>query len=666
MTTSSRSDLGQPSRFVAIARFSPLVIALACVAGTVRAQGDLAASPLDALLDVEVSGASKFALRMSESPSAVTVIGGDEIRALGHRTLGDVLRTVRGLAVSFDRTYTYLGVRGFSAPGDYNSRVLLLIDGVRINDAVYDQAYLGSEFPLDLDLVERVEFIPGHGSAVHGANALYAVINVVTRSTPADRVAETALRVATGGTRSLRLTGHASVARDARLMVSATGMRMRGTDAYYPEFDAPATHDGVSRDTDHEKNQSLYLKLAGTDYVASIVHADRRKGLTASPGTVFGDPRSLYRDVQTLADLSVQHRLDRLSRWKVRVYAGRYEYRGDYVVDYPPVTLNRDGVHSRWWGVEANVFTERFDAHRLVVGVDLQKSPRRDQTNADVDPPFSYLDDRRAAHRYSAYIEDQWTISPTMALTAGLRHDHAHGHDGEQSPRAALVWRARRDLVLKAIVGSAFRSPNAYEAHYDIPALGYKGSDTLRNERVRGGEAVVEYRPDPATRYTASAYANKATHLLVQDIDPAGGLLQFTNAGTLRARGVELEAERAWENGAHLRASIAMQKVRDDSGLGLQSHNPARLAKFAATWPLPRGATLGLQTQLISRRGAVPGGGVTHVNVAMPVFAPRGTLSFSVHDLFDRRPSDPGSDSVLQPTAPGDGRSFGLKLDLAF
>ena len=37
----------------------------------------------------------------------------------------------------------YLGVRGFFASGDYNTRVLLLVDGNRINDALYDQAMLG-------------------------------------------------------------------------------------------------------------------------------------------------------------------------------------------------------------------------------------------------------------------------------------------------------------------------------------------------------------------------------------------------------------------------------------------------------------------------------------------------------------------------------------------
>ena len=76
---------------------------------------DLAAAPLDALLDMEVSGASKFTLRMSDAASSVSVITAEQMRALGVRTLADALRTMRGLSLSSDRTYNYIGVRGLAA-----------------------------------------------------------------------------------------------------------------------------------------------------------------------------------------------------------------------------------------------------------------------------------------------------------------------------------------------------------------------------------------------------------------------------------------------------------------------------------------------------------------------------------------------------------------------
>ena len=58
-----------------------------------------------------------------------TTLDGIEIEAYGHRTLAEILASVRGLYVGTDRNYHYVGARGFWRPGDYNSRLLLLQDG---------------------------------------------------------------------------------------------------------------------------------------------------------------------------------------------------------------------------------------------------------------------------------------------------------------------------------------------------------------------------------------------------------------------------------------------------------------------------------------------------------------------------------------------------------
>jgi hypothetical protein len=47
------------------------------------------------------------------------------------------LRSLRGFYTSYDRNNLFLGVRGFMRPGDFNARVLLLVDGHRLNDNVY-------------------------------------------------------------------------------------------------------------------------------------------------------------------------------------------------------------------------------------------------------------------------------------------------------------------------------------------------------------------------------------------------------------------------------------------------------------------------------------------------------------------------------------------------
>ena len=146
--------------------------------------GNLKDLSLEELMDVQVRtvySASKRTQTLAEAPASVTIITADEIRKYGYRTLADILQSVRGFFVTYDRNYDYLGVRGFGRTGDYNSRVLLMVDGHRINDNVYDSAAIGTEFILDVDLIDRVEIVRGPASALYGSNAFFGVINVITR-----------------------------------------------------------------------------------------------------------------------------------------------------------------------------------------------------------------------------------------------------------------------------------------------------------------------------------------------------------------------------------------------------------------------------------------------------------------------------------------------------
>ena len=162
-----------------------------CVASLALAADNTAVSPTETppvdlsiaeLANIEVpvvEAASKYKQKTTEAPASVTIITSDEIKKQGYRTLADLLRNVPGLYVSYDRLYASLGVRGFNL--GVNDRVLLLINGHRINNSLSDGAFIGTEFILDVDLIDRVEVIRGPGSSLYGANAFFGVINVITR-----------------------------------------------------------------------------------------------------------------------------------------------------------------------------------------------------------------------------------------------------------------------------------------------------------------------------------------------------------------------------------------------------------------------------------------------------------------------------------------------------
>jgi iron complex outermembrane receptor protein len=228
------------------------LLAAALAAGETPAEQDLTTLSLEELAQVKVFTASRHLEDARKAPSAVSVITSDEIARYGWRTLGEVLGSVRGFYTAYDRNYTYVGVRGFLQSGDYNARILLLINGHRVNENVYDSAMIGTEFPLDLDLIERVEIVRGPSSSMYGTNAELAVVNVITR-----QPRESAIEVAGGTASFLGRTGRLTTTvqqHNFSALFSGSLYRSDGpARLFYPEFATPENNNGFAENIDGDR-----------------------------------------------------------------------------------------------------------------------------------------------------------------------------------------------------------------------------------------------------------------------------------------------------------------------------------------------------------------------------------------------------------------------------
>ena len=655
---------------------SVLLMSATRVASAAGAPDDLATMPLEQLMQVPmVTSASRFEQPVSDAPSAVVVLTAQDVREHGWRTLADALASVPGLYVTQDRNYSYLGARGFLRPGDYDSRFLLLIDGVRVNDAMYDQAFVGNEALLDMDLVARIEYVPGPGAAVYGSNALFGVINVITKSGSAIGGLQSSATVASAGERRVRATWGWHAQNGDDVVLSASSMRRRGGDLYFAEFDTPDQNNGVAQGRDGERAHSFFAKAAGRGFTFTAGYVDRTKDIpTASFGAVFNQPNDT-RDSQAFANLGYARDAAPGVALATNVFWGRSDYIGigPYPDDTGAARRNVDAANAVWYGANAHATVTRFAGHKLVAGIEGKRNARRDQYNYNVDPYESVLDDRRADSRLGVYADDELALRDGLILNAGLRYDRDSVIGSRVSPRAALIAHPGARDTVKLIYGTAYRPPNAYELYYGFPGEGgMQANPGLRAEVIRSQELVWEHMHDAYGKLTASLFRNAMDDLITQQFDTDTGMLMFHNTDKAKAHGVELAGERAFRSGARVRASYTWQLARDGAGAWLVS-SPRHLAKLAATVPLGSlPARLGNEVQCSSNRRTehAMAGGYCMTNLTLTSLpAARGAhlgWALSVYNLLDRRYGDPAGPAFVQESLARQGRTVALRLDYDF
>ncbi|RDU98131.1 TonB-dependent receptor [Trinickia dinghuensis] len=626
--------------------------------------------PLEALMQVKVRTATLFSQSVADAPAAVVVLTAKDIQAFGWRTLGDALASLPGLYTSYDRTYTYLGARGFQRPGDYNSRFLLLIDGMRVNDSVYDQAPIGDDFPLDMDLVERIEYVPGPGSAIYGSNALFGVINVVTKQGSDIDGAQVAAAAGSFGEKRARATYGWHGSSGADLVLSATTYDRSGQSLYYPEFDTPDQNNGVAQNLDYDRAQYLFAKFADQDFRISAGYGNRTKGVpTAAYQAVFDTPGSTT-DTHSFIDVTYNHAVTNGIEIASEVYWQRYDYSEDGLYGSPAIE-NIDGDKAIWYGADVHATLSSIPRNKLVVGLSAMRDAARNQFNYNVDPYQLILDDQRSSNSVGVYAEDEIRLPWHFTLNAGARVDRDTTVGTNVSPRFALNYKPTSADTFKLIYGQAYRAPNAYELYYSDPGPGGQlGNPSLRPEHITTAEFVYDRAFGENAHATVSLFRYEMRDLISETLDPSGAYI-FENVSRAQARGVEFAYEQDIASIAQVRASYSWQFARDsDTGAVLQN-SPRHLGKLNVIVPLfHHAARVGAEMQCASARmaevGYAAGYCLGNVTIGSNRLVPHADVSFSVYNVTDKRYADPAGPNFTQNVIPQQSRTFLLKLVYGF
>jgi iron complex outermembrane receptor protein len=620
---------------------------------------------LEQLMQVNVEGAALHPQTLQDAPASVTVITAEDIRKYGYRTLGEALASVRGFYVTNDRTYTAIGVRGFDLPGDYSSRLLVMVNGHNMADNVFDyMLYFENDFPIDMNLIKQIEIIRGPSSALYGSNAMFATINIVTKSPGEMEPFTFTADTGSFGEKKGQIAAAGSLG-GAKMMFSGSVFNNAGeSPLFFPQFDNAQNNYGNAVNMTGEKGYHFFSTLDWRSWTITAALSGDSKIQPISWGpTIFNDPGTKNNDLRNFVDAAYQRAIagDTL-RWRTYFDAFHYQGRGDYLLSGGAVEDNRQSEFGDWVGTQV---TYRFRPSVLgdvTVGVETKIDLRAYLTDFDVSPaPVTYLRTSHPDRLLDLIFEDEKKLSDRWKLDLGFRLDKSAYRRDFFSPRAALIYQ-RSDWTYKFLYGRSFRNPSAFQLFYG-DGIADAANPDLRPESADTVEVDAERSLGKRMKLQVSAYGYRLHDFMVGVYLP-NGLLQYQNTPGIHAEGVEVEINGRPASWLEATASYAIQQSRDDSTL---ENSPGQLAKLRFAIPLGRRFDISSGMQYESSRETLAGAWVTPVYLADFTLSsrhlfPYGDFRLGLRNAFNRIYSDPIALNPAVDTMPEPGRSFFVEL----
>ncbi|MBU8870039.1 MAG: TonB-dependent receptor [Gemmatimonadales bacterium] len=635
---------------------------------------------LDDLMEMNVvSGASKYMQKASEAPSSISIVTADEIRTYGWRSLWEVLSSLRGFYDTYDRNYYYMGVRGIGYPGDLSSRMLVLVDGIRMNETSLGGVLTGRGFPVDLDLVSRIEVIRGPASSLYGTNAMTGVVNIVTREGYQLNGTEVKSGFSSYGTLESRMTHGFETEKGVDVLISASRGVMEGQDFYFPEFDTPETSNGVAEGIDEEKWEQFYAKVIYEGLTLESTYVWRSKlNPMGGIGMMFNDDRAKTVDIQSAYAATYKRKLP----WEVNLawrayyqdftseiqYPYDYVWDGDGFIPYPEGLIYQNDSFGERLTTELDLTRAVPGGHMVAAGVEYMKTFRNDSYAYDHEPYYyMYYTMELEPSNYSAYVLTDIRVRQGLILNLGFRHDHYKSFASSTNPRLALVTELIKGTVLKAAYGKAFRAP----VGYDLPD---DGTLDLSPNEIETVELIWEQILPWNLNSTISVY-DWDYQDVPQNVDPADINDYFLSHESIGSKGVEFELAGKLPRGIRGRTSWSFNEVEvPDSelvpGRG-EPRGPKHMVKANVMVPLcGPDRLMGLELRHSSKRltkDRLWTEAFTLLNVSLvdTKLLDGPEIRASVYNVFDSDNGHPGTWGEDQQIIWQDGRSYRLYLTLS-
>jgi outer membrane receptor protein involved in Fe transport len=497
-----------------------------------------------------VATATRLPRPLSSVPATVTVLRREELDANPALTTDGALRIVpsvmtfrRSTSLTADPSSQGLNLRGVGPSGV--SRTLVLVDGVPANDPFAGSIYWRALPRLGLD---RIEIVPGGGSALYGSAALSGVVQLISRSTAPSFDADAlygrfnTLQLAARGAYEGQALGGSLEGEFLR----SDGYKVVSSEDRGPiDRDADSWHGTVNGGLQWKASRKLTLRSSlrafqeaqngGTRFTT----ADLRSGLLTLGGMLA---------LERAAELSLNlfGRMQRFDQDRARVAMGRVS---EMLGGRQRVPANDEGVNFLYR-------SPTISGHVISAGIDARRIWGESRE----------LTQRAGGQQYlsGVFVQDLYAISDSIELDAAIRGDLVRNVDGQRtamdmrteydartdyalSPRVGALWHILPMLTARASLYRAFRAATLNELYrpFQVGTILTAANPRLKNELLHGFEAGLELTPGGNVVLRATGFWNRLDDPIT-NVTIAEGMRERRNLGYALIRGLESSIEHRW------------------------------------------------------------------------------------------------------------------------
>ena len=461
-----------------------------------RSPSELKKLPLEQLLDVEITSASRRPEPISQAASAIDVLTEETLHRSGVTNLPDALRLAAEMQVAqIDGHSWAISARGFNISAANKMQVLL--DGRSLYTPLFSGVFWDVQRTFLPDL-EQIEVIRGPGATLWGANAVNGVINIRTKS-----ARETQGWLLDGGAGDEE-TGYGGLRYGGRI----------GKDTYYRAYVMHQSRDSLSlsRGGDAEDETSFTqggfridsqltpddaLTIQGDGYAGSFGQLDMPDG-DADGGNVIA---RWARQLSVDSSLSLQAYYDRTHRLIPNVFE---EHRNTFDIELEGRTL--------------------LGRHDIVYGAEYRASA---DEIGNLGPSLAFVPDSDTEHLISAYVQDEWHLVPQrFSVIAGSKFEYNTFSGFEIQPSGRFLWNPAKEQTVWGAISRAVRTPTRIDQDLFAPNPRRRNEPILLGNPDFESEELVAYelgyrvQPSPMLSFDLSAFYNFYDNL--RSIEPAG------------------------------------------------------------------------------------------------------------------------------------------------